>query len=40
MHPVTGKSLKIAGVILQKQNRGAGFFPDGHQSGYVRIDER
>lgn len=32
-HPVTGKKLKVTGVILQKQRLGAGFFPSGGESG-------
>lgn len=39
-HPTTGRNVKFAGVILQKQKRGAGFFPEAHVSGYVRLEEQ
>lgn len=32
-HPQTGKSTPVKGVLLQKQNVGAGFFPGTNQSG-------
>lgn len=38
--PGSGWSTKIAGALLQEQNRGAGFFPNDHVSGYVLIESR
>lgn len=35
IHPQTGKSTTLNGVLLQKQNLGAGFFPGTNQSGRV-----
>jgi len=37
--PGGGASEKIAGALLQKQNQGAGFFPNDHVSGFVRIEK-
>jgi len=39
VHPQTRKPSAIKGVLLQKQNFGAGFFPGTNQSGHVFFGE-
>jgi|GEM_PF-890524 len=38
MHPVTHKTAKFSGVVLQSQNFGAGLFTGTNETGYVAID--
>ena len=35
--PATGRSIPFNGAVLQKQNRGAGYFLNGRQSGRVLL---
>jgi hypothetical protein len=37
LHPETGRTSSCRGVVLQKQNLGAGFFLGSSQSGYVLV---
>jgi hypothetical protein len=38
MHPVTHKTAKFSGVVLQLQDFGAGFFAGSNETGYVVLD--
>jgi hypothetical protein len=37
VHPVSGKSTKFSGLIIQKQQMGGGHFPGTNQTGFVTI---
>ena len=37
-HPVTHKTAKFSGIVLQSQNFGAGFFSGTNETGYVALD--